>query len=131
MKLHPHGYVTLLSVLVVGAIGTAVVTTLLLLGLSSSRTSFSYEQQEQAQGLADACTEDALQEIRDNTSYVGSGGFSAGQGSCTFTVTSQGGENRTIEATGTVDTVVRKVEVVISAINPTITISSWQNVADF
>ncbi len=128
---HSNGYITLISVLVVGAVGIAVTVSLLLLGLDSSRTSFAYEQSNQAKGLANACAEAALQTIRDNTSYVGTGNIALGQGNCSYTVSSEGGENRTITATGIVDIINRKVEVVIDDINPQINIASWQEVADF
>lgn len=126
-----RGYITLISVLVVGAVGVTITISLILLGLSSSRTSFAVEQSNQAKALANACAEEALQEIRDSTPYTGSDNLTLGQGNCTYTVTSQGGQDRTITATGTVDTIVRKVEIVIDKINPTIEVVSWQEVADF
>lgn len=125
------GYVALLSVLVVGAVGIAVSVSLLLLGLGSSRTSFAVEQSLQAQGLANACAEEGLQQIRSSTSYTGTGSLTFGQGTCAYTVTTQGGESRTIVATGTVSTIVRKVQVVISDISPSIVVASWQEVAGF
>jgi len=67
------GYVVLLSILIVGAVGMAVTVSLLLLGLGSSRTSFAYEQSGYAKSLASACAEEALQQVRDSTSFTGSG----------------------------------------------------------
>jgi len=126
-----RGYITLLSVLILGAIGVAVATTLLVLGIGASRTSFASEQSLQARALAHACAEEALQQIDDSTSFSGSSGLSLGQGSCTYTVTNLGGSNRNIEASGTVGQVVRKSKVIIDAINPQINVTSWQEVADF
>jgi len=126
-----EGYITLISVLVVGAVGVAVATSLILLGLGSSRTSFAIEQSNQAKSLANACAEEALEQIRDLTSFTGSGNLVLGQGSCTYTVTSQGVQNRTITASGTVGTIIRKVKIIINQINPTIQIVSWQEVSDF
>jgi hypothetical protein len=125
------GYITLLSVLVVGAISLAITTSLLLLGVGSSRTSFAKEQSEQTKALANACAEEALQQIRDSTTFTGSGSLSLGHGSCGYTVTSQGGQNRTITSTGTVGTLTRKAKIIITQINPNISISSWQEIADF
>jgi prepilin-type N-terminal cleavage/methylation domain-containing protein len=74
-KLDPKnstGYVALITVLVLGAVGAAVAATLVLLGLSSSRTSFALEQSNQAKALANACAEEALQQIRDSSSFTGS-----------------------------------------------------------
>lgn len=125
------GFITLISVLIVGAIGTAIAVSLILLGLSSSRTSFAIEQSNQAKALANSCAEEALQQIRDSTPYTGSGNLSFGQGTCSYTVTSQGGQNRTITASGTVGTIVRKVQVVINTITPLIGVVSWQELPDF
>ena len=82
------GYVVLLGVLIVGAIGISVTLSLLLLGLGSSRTSFASEQSFQAKALASACAEEGLQQIRDTMSYTGTGGLTLGQGSCTYVVSS-------------------------------------------
>jgi len=74
------GYITLLSVLVVGAVGIAITTSLILLGLSSSNTSFTYQQMHQAKNIANACAEEALEKIRESTAFVGSGNLSIGLG---------------------------------------------------
>ncbi len=126
-----NGYVTLLSVLVIGAIGVAVGVSLILLGLSASRTSFSLEQSNQTKALANACAEKALQQIKDLPSFAGTDNLALGQGNCTYTVIAGSGENRTIEAYGTIDTIVRRVEISIDQISPTINITSWQEVAEF
>ncbi len=118
----------LFSVLVVGAIGVGVVTGVVLLGLSWSRTSFTLEQSFQAKALTDACAEDALQRIKDTIPFAGNGTLTLGQGSCAFTVTNNGGQNRSIVSLGTVGTVVRRVNISITAINPQIVVSSWQEV---
>lgn len=125
------GYVTLLSVLVVGAVGVAVSLSLLLLGLGSSRTGFALQQMYQAKALADACAEDALLEIRNATSFTGNGSLTLGQGTCSYTVTSQGGQNRTVTATGMVGSVTRKVKGVLTKVSPNITVASWKEVGDF
>lgn len=124
------GFVVLISVLVVGAVGAAITLSLILLGLGSSRASFAVEQSSQAKSIVNACTEEALQQIREFTPFIGSGGLTLGQAACSYTVTSQGGDARTIDASGTVGTVVRKVKVIISAINPSIIITSWQEVSN-
>jgi hypothetical protein len=130
---HPHegGYAALISVLVVGAVGVAICVSLLLLGLGSSRTSFANEQSNQAKGLANACAEEALQQIRESTSYTGSDDLTLGYGTCSYTVIDQGGQSRSITALGTVGDVVRRVQVSINAIEPLVTVTSWQEVAGF
>jgi hypothetical protein len=126
-----NGYITLISVLVVGAVGIAITVSLLLLGLGSTQTSFALAQSAQARANANFCIEDVLEQIRDNVYFSGNGNIVTANGDCDYSVTSQGGHNRTINATGTVDTIVKKVKVVINRINPSISIASWQEVSDF
>lgn len=126
-----RGFITLISVLVVGAVGVTMVLSLIMLGLGSSRTSFAVEQSNQAKSLANACAEEALQQIRDATPFTGSENLALGQGTCSYAVASQGGQNRIITASGTVGTIIRKVKIIINKINPAIQVVSWQEVADF
>ncbi len=123
-----RGYITLMSVLVLGAVGVALTISLILLGLGASRTSFALEQSNQAKALANACAEEGLMRIRESTSFTGSGNLALGSGNCVYTVTNQGGQNRTVSSTGTVGTLVRKVRILVTAITPAITLASWQEV---
>lgn len=125
-----NAYVTLLSVLIVGAIGISITVSLLLLGVGSSRTSFTGEQSGKAKSLSSACAEEALEKIRELETYAGSSNFSLNGGTCAYTVTNQGGANRAIIASSTVGTLTRKSRVIINQINPTIQIVSWQEVSD-
>jgi len=111
-------------------VGTAIAVSLLWLGLAASRTGFASEQRAQAWALANACAEEGLEQIRESTSFSGTGNLTFGAGTCSYTVTNTGGSGRTIAATGTVGTVVRRAAVSVTAISPSIVISSWQEVAN-
>ena len=126
-----YGYITLISVFIVGSLGVAITLSLILIGIDSSNMSFAHQKSNQAKALANACTEEAMQQIRDSTPYTGSSTLNIGQGSCTYTVTSPGGQNRTITSTGAVANITRKVKVIINLINPTLQVVSWQEVGDF
>jgi hypothetical protein len=125
------GYLILLSVMIIGAVSLAIVASMLLSGLGTSRTSFANQQSVQAKALANACVNEALQQIRDNTAFIGFASLSLGQGDCGYLVTNTGGEKRDIQASSTVAAIIRKTQVTITQINPSITIASWQEVADF
>lgn len=125
------GYIALMTVLVAGLIATSITVSLLLLGTSQIKTAAAFDGSNRAKALANACAEEALQQIRDVTSFAGTGTLTFGADTCAYTVTNLGGETRQITATGNVDTVVRKVKVSITSINPLIIASSWQEVADF
>lgn len=126
-----RGYIALLSVIMVGAIGTAIMLSVMLLGVSTSKTDFAVQQSGSAKVIASSCGEEALQKILETGTTSSSGGLSLGSGSCTYTVTSQNGQNITINSTGVVGTVVSKVKIVVSTTTPSIILSSWQEVGDF
>lgn len=131
MTTYSRGYITLISVLIIGAVGLAIATSLVVLGVGGARSGFALQQSSAARAVANACAEEGLQQIRDAVSYTGTATIVLGSGSCTYTVTDEGGQNRRVTAEGTVGTVVRRVAVSITAINPRIVVSTWQEVADF
>ncbi len=120
------GFVALLAVLISGAVAVAIGVSLIMLGIGASRTSLAVEQSGQAKALANDCAEEALQKIRESTTFSGNGNLSIGGGTCTYAVTAGSGQTRLISATGTNGSIMRKVTISITQINPTITISSWQ-----
>lgn len=131
--MNQKGYITLLSTLFLVAIGGVVASSLILLGLGFSKTSFALDQSNQAKALANACAEEALQKIRDSTSFSGTNTILLGQGSCTYTVTSSGVQTRVVTAQSLVGSMVRKVKIrmTINPQNLKFNIASWQEVADF
>ena len=125
------GIMTLLGALMIGAVGLIITVSAILLSVNSSKSSLLTIQSSQAKMLAGACAEEALEQIRNFTPFVGSGNLALTYGTCTYDVADNGTENRTIENIGTVGTVVRKNKIIINQINPSINIVSWQEVADF
>lgn len=124
------GYITLLSTLFLVAIGGVVAGSLILLGLGFSRTILALDQSNQAKALSNACAEEALEKIEESNPFSGTATITLGTGSCSYTVTSQGGQNRTITSSGTVGTIIRKVSISIDKISPNINITAWQEVSD-
>ena len=124
------GYVALLAVLIVGAAATTIALMLLITGADSQRYGLVEQQSAQARNLATACGEEALQIVRDTTAFTGTNSLTMGQGSCNYTVTNTGGSNRVIDAAGTVDGVVRKLKIYVTITSSSISITSWQEVAD-
>ena len=122
------GFVILISVLVIGAVGLTLTTSLLWLGTGVSKTSLAILQSNQAKALASACAEEALQRVKANTKFTGSGSLTLGQGGCSYSVANQGKQGKLISTTGTVATVVRKVSVTVSQLTPQIKLGSWQEV---
>lgn len=126
-----QGYVIIISVLIVGAVGLVVTVVLALLANDFYQTSFAVEQSNQDKAIANACAEVALQRIHDDNYFFGTDTLTLGEGSCDYEVIDLGGEQREIQVDSTVDNITRRVKVLVSDINPNIEISSWQEVSDF
>jgi len=125
-KINNKGYVLLMSVLILGAVGVAITVSLLLFGTGTLSSLNCWQQSIQARMVADGCAEEALQQIRDNSSYSGTFTIPIGSGSCTYTVNNLGGDNRSISAGGSVGIAVRRVSITIDQLNPQLNITSWQ-----
>ena len=125
------GYVALLSVLIIGAIGVASMVSVLLSGVSISRTGFALQQSGSAKALASSCAEEALQQILETGTTSKSGSLVIASDTCTYIITSQNGSNITVNATGQVGTLRSKIQIVIATTTPSVLLSSWKEVGDF
>lgn len=130
MRLTDQGYIALIAVLILGAVSLTAGLALLTSGVDNQKMTLTDQQSMQARALADACAEEALQVMHNNTAYTGTAGLSLGQGSCSYTVTNTGGTGRTIATSGSVSSVVRKVIVYATISTSSISITSWQEVSD-
>jgi len=122
------GYIALISVLIAGAAATAICLSLLTTGTDSQRSMLIEQQSKQARSLAIACAEEGMQVIHDNIAYSGTNSLSKGQGTCTYTVSVTTGTTRTLNTSGTVGNVVRKIQAYVTIKSTSISITSWQEV---
>lgn len=118
-------YVTLITVIVVGAISVAAVVFMLKNGIMFTQNSNEIINSYQADFLAESCLEEALERIRDNTSFIGGDNIYFSNGSCSFLV-SNSTPGKTIESTGVSINNVKKIRAEVSNINPIMIISSWE-----
>ena len=125
------GLVTLLSILIIGALGAALAVSLLGIGISFAKTSYSLERAGKTKALADACAEEALYQIKNSNVFTGNGTLFIEQGSCYYEILNSGGQNRQINVSATISSSVRNIEINIDQINPQIHILSWQELSDF
>jgi hypothetical protein len=127
-----EGYSTLVGVLLIGAVGSFVVVSYLLLGIGSLQTGFAEQQSALARHLADACAEEGMIRVSLDLAYTGGDALSFSEGTCNISaVTGAGNSNRVVQAFGTVGTVVRRVEVTISSVQPQVTVTEWEEVDAF
>ncbi len=135
MTLHRShsGYAFLVSVLVIGTIAASAVATLLLLGTSVLRSTLSLESSARAQAAVMSCAERSLAALRSDLSYAG-GETLILTGGATCRVLEVGGAGnaeRTLCVEATDGTVVRRVEMTVTAVLPSTTIERFEEVADF
>ncbi len=126
-----HGFVTLIAVMVISAVGLSIALSLLLLGLGADRSSLVLSYAKEAESLAISCAEESLESIRKNISYTGTVNLTVGNGTCSSTVINTGGEGREIQATGIVDTTYARTRILINVVSNNINITTWERVATF
>lgn len=123
-----NGYIALITVLVVGAAGLAIALTILMSGVGASESGLVTQQATQARALSNACAEEGLAVWRSNPAYTGTTNMSLGAGTCSYTVTRTANNTLTLDATGTVNDIVRKSKVYVTIGASSISITSWQDV---
>jgi len=128
MKAHAqHGYIALISVLIIGAVSLTIATALLITGSDAQQENLARQQSAKARNAAAGCTEEALQQIHDNTAFTATNTtVTVGDAACTYTVTNTGSSTRTIVSTSTNGTVVRKIQAYVTINASSLSVSSWQ-----
>ena len=126
------GYIFLISVLVIGAIASATAVSLLLLGWAAEQNGQVVAESAQAYEYAHACTERALLSLRSDLGYAGSGTVTFASGQCAILpLGGSGNEQRTICSEGRAGGNVRRLQLRLTRVFPSVTVSSWQEVSSF
>ena len=131
------GFITLISVLIVSAVGVAIATSLLALGLSDAQSSLTVYESGRARYAADACSEHALDKLREDANYPGNETYNipaGGLDTCNVVQIVLDSGIYTIFIEAHAGEAVRKV--IITAVRldgPPVSmqVQSWQEVADF
>lgn len=122
----------LITILIIGAIASAILSSLLLLSISSTQISFSVQQSEEALAAAQGCAEYALLQLRTSPTYAGNEFIALGQNQCEIlTIGGIGNNNRAVCTEGTAGDTIRRLEIAVSQILPQTTVFSWQEVSIF
>jgi hypothetical protein len=125
------GYITLLSVMVVGAVALSFTTAALMASVNSSKASMLSQRSAVALSLAKSCATEALEKMRLDNAFIGTGTITLPEGSCDYQVLNLGGQDREIRAAGVSEVSVKKIRVVIDALSPLINIAEWREVTEF
>ncbi len=133
MRTRSHsGYVFLVTVLMIGAIASTTLLSLLLLGWAAEQNGVLVERSMRSFEQVQVCAERTLRSLRLDPTYAGDETFKLDYGNCTIRkISGAGNINRIVCVESTVGTVTRRLEISISRLFPLITISSWQEVSAF
>ena len=130
-KDYRKGYVALISVIFMSAIGVMIMLSVIASGIDASKTDFAMQQSSIAKGMASSCMEEALQKILETSTTSSSGSLAISSGTCTYVISSINGLNIRINSTGILGEATSKIKVTIATTSPSIVLSSWEEVADF
>ena len=125
------GYLAIFAVIMVISIVLVLVLSFSVKSYHSILNSRGTYRSNQAKALANMCGEYGLKQIRDLNTFTGSNTLTLGSGSCTYTVSDLGGTNRQVNSSGVINNITRKVKIMVVSVTPIVTVSSWQEVADF
>ncbi len=125
------GYITLMSVLVASAVLVSISLAILELGINLSKTTTTIQNTKLANSFVRSCAEEALNQVRNSSSFSGSGSLNFAGGTCSYNVFNAGGQNRLITATGTASIAIRRISINVNALTPVINILSWREVSGF
>jgi hypothetical protein len=124
-----RGFVTLVSVIILGTMGVVIVTGNISVVTDNIVGVSTFEQSKQARALADSCAEIAIDKLKVNNTYAGNENITLPFGSCSVgTISGTGNTNRTFETSSTFKSVTKKLNISISIINPVTQITTWDEV---
>lgn len=127
-----RGYILLLSILVIGAIGSVILSSLMLLGINASQVGMSIQQSGQALNYAQGCADYALLQLRNSLNFTGNEMLTYTNGTCEIlTVGGVDNGNRILCTEGQAGDSIRRLEIIVSQVLPQTKISSWQETAAF
>lgn len=126
-KTEKQGFASLVSVLIVGLVGSSIASLLLFTSIDQAQVGTAYTASALARFYAQACAEEALEQVRA-ASFIGTASLAFDQGTCTYTVTNTGGTTRQILTSGLVSGYIRRIRISISALRPMIILTEWMEI---
>jgi hypothetical protein len=122
------GFATLFSVIILMLLSLMVVSGVLISGVDGMQINSNYRNGILARALAESCGNVALNKLKIDNTYSGTETVTLGTGSCQIlAITGSGNTSRVIQATGTVGTSVRKIEISVATLNPNTVLNYWND----
>lgn len=111
----PHGYIGVVTVLIISSIALTIGVTIALLSIDEMLQGYNVDQSYRALQNADGCMEEAYYRLKQAPSYTG-GTVPYAAGSCAVTVSGTG-LTRTITSTATVSGFTRTVQASVTLVS--------------
>lgn len=124
------GYLTLVSVLVLGMISTGVALGLVWAGLGASRTSVDLLNSAKARAFAWTCAEEVLMRVRTSSTFIGTGNLVMEGGGCNYAALG-GGAGRILQAEGFAQNTYARLIIEVSSTDPVVQIVRYREVPRF
>ena len=123
------GYFFLISVLFLGVMSLAALGFLLLVSLGILKSTVTLKDSQQAYFITSSCSERVLQNLWSDPGYGGDEVLILSGGQChIFPIGGSGNEHRSICIEGSSGETVRRFQIVLQRILPSILVQSWQQV---
>ncbi|MDD5639506.1 MAG: hypothetical protein PHR47_01720 [Candidatus Pacebacteria bacterium] len=119
------GFIALMMVLIISAIGLAIAISLLSQNNLFLKNTYSFEQMEKAKAIANACSEEALLRIKNNPFISGFYDLNSLEGHCSYNIFNNGGVI-TIESLAVVNDYTRKVNITVQSVDSKLEILSFE-----
>lgn len=120
------GFLTLFIVVVLGSVALGLILSLSQGSFMSIKTSNDNKKFAELKLVVDTCAEIALEKVRENNSYVGSGNVLISGNTCNFNILDEGLRKR-VEVSSTFGNFNKGLIILIDSFNP-INIFSWQEI---
>lgn len=126
------GFIALISVIIISALALLIGIGVLTRALEESSIQDAEVYAARADAAATYCAETALMKLKSSQTYAGNETLAVNGDTCRIrAVGGSGNADRTIQATSTVAGANRNIAITIQQIDPTLQITSWQDVANF
>ena len=123
-----RGVIALITVLIVAAAALLIGISINLLSISEAKMALQKSHSLKSYYLSYLCAEEALMRLKENSNYQGGETINTEEGSCTI-LPVEG--NWRVKAWAISFGQTKKMEIILSQINPALIIDSWQEVGDF
>lgn len=131
MMKNERGYIALISILIIGVLVLMISVGVSLRSIGETNMSLGEEKAHRALALADLCAEKGLMKIVSVLNYAGNESMIVNGESCDILPVEGSGNSKTLKTKSTISGHTRKLKVSISQISPVMTVSGWEEVADF